>query len=221
MSHAPTLVHKRRAEIQQRLGELGQQVIAALRRSVECLRTQDKALAAQIIRDDRLINQERRLLEQECLVTLAAYEPAAGDLRVIAACMEMLSELERIGDYAADVAQIVERDLEPPLPDDLVGAILALAERAIAMLERTLKAFLDSSDESTLRAAVADEPQIDRDEEAFIAQVLERMRSDAGLAKNGTYLLWIMHHYERVADRATNLAERAIYAIAGYTPDLD
>ncbi len=221
MSHLTNLVRKKRSQIQERVRELGSQVAAALQQSIECVRTQDKALAQQIMMDDRLINQQRRLLEQECLVALAAFKPAAEDLRAIGACLEMASELERIGDYAADVALIIARDVQPPLPEGAVAAIIDLANASIAMLERTLAAFLSHADESSLRAAVADEPRIDRDEDMFIAQILERMRTEPEFTENGTYLLWIAHNYERVADRATNIAERAVFAVSGHTPDLD
>ena len=221
MPESLNLVQKRRLHLQGAVGDLGARVVAALHQSVECLKTQDKALAADIIAGDQLINQQRRLLEQECLVTLAAYKPAGEDLRAVGACMELASELERIGDYAADVARILERDVQAPLPAEPVAAIAELAEDAIDMLEQTLAAFVANGSEATLRAAVEKESEVDREEDEFIAQVLERMRADAGFAATGTYLLWIVHNYERVADRATNVAERAIYVASGHTPDLD
>ena len=216
-----SLIQKRRSHLQSAVGDLGGLVVAALHRSVDCLKTQDRELAARIIAGDAEINQRRRLLEQECLVTLAAYKPAGEDLRAVGACMELASELERIGDYAADVARIILRDVEAPLPSEPVVAIVELAGDAIGMLEKTLAAFTSNGDEATIRAAVALEDQVDREEDAFIAQVLGRMRTDAEFAATGTYLLWIVHNYERVADRATNVAERAIYVASGHTPDLD
>lgn len=221
MPESLNLVQKRRSHLQRAVGDLGARVVEALHRSVECLKTQDKELAARIIDGDQLINQQRRLLEQECLVTLAAYKPAGEDLRAVGACMELASELERIGDYAADVARIIERDVDGPLPAEPVSAIVELAGDAIGMLEQTLAAFVANGNEATLRAAVEKESQVDREEDEFIAQVLERMRADAAFAATGTYLLWIVHNYERVADRATNVAERAIYVASGHTPDLD
>ncbi|QIK38349.1 phosphate signaling complex protein PhoU [Caldichromatium japonicum] len=221
MSHVITLVQKKRSQLQERISELGAQVIAALHQSVECLRTQDQALAQQISAGNRLINHQRRLLEQECLVALAAFKPAGEDLRTIGACLEMASELERIGDYAADIARIIARDVKMPLPEGAVAAIIALANKSIAMLEQTLAGFLSHADESSLRAAVANEPQVDRDEDTLTAQILEWMRTEPEFVEHGTYLLWIAHNYERAADRATNIAERAVFAVAGHTPDLD
>jgi len=215
------LVQKRRQHLQSAVGELGALVIAALNQSVDCIKRQDLELAERIVAEDAVINRHRRMLEQDCLVTLAAYKPAGEDLRAVGACMELVSELERIGDYAADVASIILKNGETPLPPEPVAAIVQLAGDAIGMLAGTLSAFTSNENEAAIREAVTMEELVDREEDAFIDQVLSRMRSDASFAITGTYLLWIVHNYERVADRATNVAERAIYVVSGYTPDLD
>ncbi|MBK1723308.1 phosphate signaling complex protein PhoU [Thiocystis violacea] len=216
-----SLIEKRRSHLQTAVSDLGTLVIAALNKSIDCLQRQDLSLATRIIEEDARINAQRRTLEQECLVTLAAYKPAGEDLRAVGTCMELASELERIGDYAADVARIILRNSESPLPSGPVTSIVELAGDAIGMLDKTLSAFAAHGDESAIRAAVALEDQVDRQEHAFIDRVLDAMRSDADFVTTGTYLLWIVHNYERVADRATNVAERAIYVACGHTPDLD
>ncbi|MBK5964485.1 phosphate transport system regulatory protein PhoU [Thiocystis minor] len=215
------LVQKKRIQLQAAIGDLGELVIQALNRSVSCLREHDLALAERIIAADSGINQQRRLLEQQCLVTLAAYQPAGEDLRALGACMELVSELERIGDYAGDVASVMLKIGDSRLPSELVASIVEVAGDAIAMLAAALDAFTSNSDENTARAAVMREEQVDRDEDAIIEQVLGRMRVDVEFALTGTYLLWIVHNYERVADRATNVAERAVYVAAGHTPNLN
>ncbi len=181
MPDSLNLVQKRRSHLQAAVGDLGALVLAALNQSVDCVRTQDLDLAGRIIEEDARINRQRRTLEQECLVTLAAYKPAGEDLRAVGACMELVSELERIGDYAADVGRIILRNGETPLPAEPVAAIVELAGDAIGMLDKTLTAFTSNGDEATIRAAVALEDQVDREEHAFIEQVLDRMRADAGL----------------------------------------
>ena len=221
MTQSSNLVQKRRLHLQSAVGELGEFVNAALNQSVDCVRTQDSDLAAGLIAGDAHINLRRRMLEQECLVTLAAYNPAGEDLRAVGACMELVSELERIGDYAADVARIVLKQGPLRFPSESVDAVVALAVDAITMLGRALAAFIANSDETSSRAAVAQEDEVDREEAEFIEQILGRMRTDAAFAATGTYLLWIAHNYERVADRATNVAERAVYVASGHTPDLD
>lgn len=220
MSENINLVQRRRAQLQGAVGDLGKLVIDALNQSVACLSRHDLELAERIIEADSRINQQRRVLEQECLVTLAAYKPAGVDLRAIGACMELVSELERIGDYASDVARIIRKTGATPFPADPVKAIVEVAEDAIAMLGETLDAFTCGSDEQSARASIAREEQVDRNEQAVIERVLAMMRADPEFAATGTYLLWIVHNYERVADRATNVAERAVYVASGETPEL-
>ncbi|EGV19216.1 phosphate signaling complex protein PhoU [Thiocapsa marina] len=220
MSENINLVQRRRAQLQSAVGGLGKLVIAALNQSVTCLSQHDLELAERIIEGDAQINQQRRVLEQECLVTLAAYKPAGADLRAIGACMELVSELERIGDYAADVARILRRAGETRFPSESVEAIVEVAADAIAMLGEALDAFTCGSDEQGARASIAREDQVDRNEQAVMQRVLAMMRADPDFAATGTYLLWIVHNYERVADRATNVAERAVYVACGETLEL-
>jgi phosphate transport system protein len=215
MSENIHLVQRRRAELQNAVGDLGNLVVDALNRSVTCLNRHDLELAGLIIAGDADINQKRRVLEQECLVTLAAYKPAGVDLRAIGACMELVSELERIGDYAADVASILRRAGEIPFPRESVEAIVEVAEDAIAMLVESLDAFIGGRDEQSARASIAREDQVDRNERAVTARVLTLMGANPDFATTGTYLLWIVHNYERVADRATNVAERTVYVACG------
>lgn len=214
------LVQKKRAQLALGVHDMGVLVLEALRQSVACMSFQDLPHATRIIENDQAINHRRRILEQECLVALAAYQPAGEDLRVIGACLALVSELERIGDYAADVARIVRRASPGVFPKELTAVIAAVAEYAIAMLEGALDAFHAGGDAADARAAVALEPQVDNLERAVDDQVLTLMRADPDFAPLGTYMLWIVHNYERAADRATNVAERVIYIASGQTEEL-
>lgn len=220
MSEMMNLVQRRRVQLQEAVGELGELVIAALNRSVTCLSDHDLALAASIIAADAQINQQRRVLEQECLVALAAYKPAGADLRAIGACMDLVSELERIGDYAADNARILMKAGATRFPPESVESIIGVAREAITMLSETLDAFTGGRDEASARASVAREDKVDRDEERVTERLLAMMQADPEFARNGTYLLWIVHNYERVADRALNVAERAVYVASGQALEL-
>ncbi len=221
MPDQTSLVQKRRARLQQGVHDMGALVVEALRRSVACMSAPelDLDLAERIIADDRIVNDRHRTMEQECLVTLAAYKPAGEDLRCVGACLALVSELERIGDYAADVARIVRR-AGMPFPAEPLAAVAAVADNAIAMLGGALAAFDKGYDADGARAAVALEPQVDNQELAVVDQVLEMIRRDPEFAPLGTYLLWIVHNYERAADRATNVAERVVYIASGQTEHL-
>jgi len=220
MAEFENLVQKKRAHLNRGVHDMGTMVIDALRRSVQCLTSQDLELAREIIENDPFINDRRRILENECLVALAAYKPAGQDLRCLGACLGLVSELERIGDYAADVARIVRRAGADPFPRDPVAAVTQVADKAIGMLVGALAAFDCGGDAARARAAVAEEQEVDAQEDAVVDQVLQMMRADPEIAAVGTYLLWIVHNYERAADRATNVAERVIYIASGQTEEL-
>jgi phosphate transport system protein len=200
--------------------DMGRSVAAALRRSIECLRSQDAGLAAEIVAEDIPINQQRRMLEQEALLVLAAHQPAGGDLREIGSSLELVSELERIGDYAADVAQIVLDFGEARFPAEAVGLVTSLAEDATTMVTDTLTAY-QARDAQMARAAAARDDEIDAAERAIVSELLPLMRGEVGNAEAGIRLLWATHAYERAADRATNIAERVIYIVSGKIPELD
>lgn len=220
MAEFENLVQKKRTHLNQGVHDMGAMVIEALRRSVQCLSSQDLGLAREIINGDSLINDRRRVLENECLVALAAYKPAGQDLRCLGACLGLVSELERIGDYAADVARIVVRAGAGRFPPEPLGAVKQVGEDAIGMLVGALAAFDCGGDAALARASVAQEAVVDAEEDAVVDQVLTLMRADPEMAALGTYLLWIVHNYERAADRATNVAERVVYIASGETEEL-
>jgi phosphate transport system protein len=220
MAPFETLIEKKRTHLNLGVHDMGALVVEALRRSVQCLTTQDLDLAREIIESDGVINDRRRVLENACIVTLAAYKPAGQDLRCVGACLALVSELERIGDYAADVARIVLRAGAGRFPPEPLAAVAQVADKAIEMLIGALAAFDCGGDEARARAAVAEEREVDAQENAVVEQVLALMGADPQMAALGTYLLWIVHNYERAADRATNVAERVIYIASGQTEEL-
>lgn len=214
------LVQRKREQLRQAVLRMGESVNAALHKSIDALRGQDSELARQIIDEDRPINQQRRMLEQEFLVVLAAYQPAGHDLREIGASRELVSELERIGDHAADVAEIVLDLGEATLPAESIGQIADVAEEATAMVEAALAAYQGNDAQAARRTAARDDA-VDALERETIDEIISLMRQDAGLCATGVRLLWAVHHFERVADRATNICEQVVYAATGETPDLD
>ena len=219
MPESLNLVQKRRLHLQGAVGDLGACVVEALHRSVECLKTQDKALAADIIAGDQLINQQRRLLEQECLVTLAAYKPAGEDLRAVGACMELASELERIGDYAKGIAKVASRlaDDETPIP---IREISTMADKATSMLHRALGAFVSED----LAAAYAIPKEDDEVDELYITiyrKIVQNMIKHPDKIDHTNQILWVIHNLERTADRVTNICERIIFIVSGELIELD
>jgi phosphate transport system protein len=222
VSHSPLLVEKKRAALCASLLDMGVRVESALRQSLTALRVQDAALAREVIAGDAAINRQRRALEQEALLVLAAYKPAGVDLRTIGAAMELVAELERIGDYGADVARILLRHEEPPLPAGLVARVVDMGEEAADMVRDALVAFERAGGDAPLARLVASrDDRIDALQAELLVAIADLIRADPVQALPGVALSWVAHIYERVADRATNIAERVVYIATGETPDLD
>ncbi|HYN78142.1 MAG TPA: phosphate signaling complex protein PhoU [Lamprocystis sp. (in: g-proteobacteria)] len=216
------LVEKKREALRHGLFALGNEVGTALANSLKALRTQDLALARQVVDGDSSINLARRILEQEALLALAAYQPAGSDLRSIAASLELVGELERIGDYAADVARILVREEWDQLPEDLTASVAGMGDAALGMFRDALRAYArDGGDEALARAVAARDDQVDALLRVAIDALVDLIGKQPTMAAPAVALSWIAHYYERVADRATNIAERVVYLATGEIPDLN
>ncbi|AFL72588.1 phosphate signaling complex protein PhoU [Thiocystis violascens] len=221
MNEMQLLVEKKRETLREGILAMGDLVSTALRASLDALRGQDLALASQIIEGDEIINRERRALEQEALVVLAAHQPAGRDLRLIGASMEMIAELERVADHAADVARILLRAEGQAFPADPVDHIAAMGQMAASMFSDVMQAYARNANAEQARIAVAREDEVDAQERETIQEIAGWICGNPQTSMAGIELLWIAHHYERVADRATNIAERIIYIATGETPELN
>jgi phosphate transport system protein len=221
MSDTRLLVTRKREALKAGIIALGDQVGEALRKSLDALRRGDLDLARTIVSADADINHERRVLEQQALIVLAAYRPAGSDLRLVGASLEMISEMERIADYAADVARALLRRDPSSLPRGPLERCVRLGEAATAMFSSAMSAYADGADASRARAAADGDDAVDSAEQAVITEIMDWIRERPEDVRVGVSLLSIAHNYERVADRATNIAERVVYIATGETPDLD
>jgi phosphate transport system protein len=222
MTQSPLLVEKKCDAVKQAVLALGEQVELALRQSLAALRSQDLGLARQIIDGVPAINRHRRILMQECLLVLAAYEPAGMDLRLVGATMEIVPELDRIGDYAADIARFLLRDDGQEFPAGLVQSIADMGEAAVAMFSDAMVAYWhNGGDAARARDVATRDDQIDALQREVIDAIVELIRAEPEAAAAGVALTWIAHLYERVADRATNIAGHVVYIATGETTGLD
>jgi phosphate transport system protein len=189
------------------LFRLGNRVDTAIDQAITALLTQDKRLAQDVMEADRLINARRYQLEDACLTAIARRQPVAGDLRRIIAAMHVAGELERIGDLAAGVANIVLM-LQAPARLPLQN-FDRMAQAARAMLRSCLHAFSYGDAEQADRAEVMDD-KIDQFYQQNMRTLLTYMLEDAATIPEATYLLWVSHNLERIGDRCVNVSERTL-----------
>jgi len=184
---------------------VGGQIASAVR----SLKERDFGLAHQVISADQQVNDLRYKVELASVRSIAMQQPTAKDLRAIIASMHIASELERIADHATGIASIVLRIGDEPLVKPLID-IPRMQEIACEMLRSALDAYVNKDAEAAKQVAQRDH-EVDELYTQVLRELLTYMMQDARFITQSTYLLWVAHNLERIADRVTNICERVIF----------
>jgi phosphate transport system protein len=199
--------------LEQDVLEMGKLVDSAIDRSVEALKKRDIELSRRVVREDEMINQAQHDIEEQCLVLIATQQPLASDLRVIFAIANIATELERMADHAKGIGQIGvmmgPREPLKPLVD-----IPRMAKKARWLLEQELTAFVNR-DIELARSLGDEDDEVDRLYDQVFRELLIFMMDDPRTITRATYLLWVAHNLERIADRAINIGERVVFLVSG------
>ncbi len=199
--------------VQEEIIQLSSMVEKAIYKSVDALKKRDVKASQQVIEEDDLIDLKQQALEERCIELIALESPIAGDLRILISAMMIANELERMGDYAEGIAKIsVSMGNLPPLKP-LID-IPRMADKAAVMLRDSTQAFI-TRDVGLAHKVVESDDEVDDLYDQVYRELLTYMLEEAGTIQRATYLLWVSHDLERVADRATNIAERVIYLVTG------
>jgi len=214
-----THLHRELAKLADDLLLMGDRAAQSVALSVRAWQENDIDLAGEVIVDDLSINDMRFNIEKRCYALLATEQPVAGDMRAIVAALTVSNELERIGDHGKRIAKFCQRAANEPRPVPLNG-ILQMSEAALLLVDRALQAFA-RHDADEARQVCADDDKVDALYKQTFNVILSYMLENPKAIGPGTCLIQIGHELERVADRATNVAERAIYAKTGELIDLN
>jgi len=204
------------SEIQQVKDEvllLGSMVEHAIIGSVESLKKRDIKAAEKIIAEDKEVNKKRFAIESQLMVLIATQQPMAHDLRLLASTMEIISELERMGDYAKGIANINIRMGEETLLKPLID-IPRMAQKGADMLHRALTAFVNEDVEAAKAIPIEDD-EVDALYNQIYHELMLIIIQDPRSIERANWLLWVGHNLERVADRVTNICERTIFIATG------
>ena len=184
-----------------RLGALATDAIHA---STAALERRDSALAARVIAGDDEMDELRRKIEARCIELIWKQQPVAGELRAIATMLQIVTDLERIGDYAVDIAKNAIKLIDVPLRPARVeiGRIAAVAE---TMLSETMRGYRES-DVEIADIVINQDDEVDNLYRRGIEALQEEMQGDPELVRAGTLLLFVLASLERVGDRAQNIA---------------
>jgi phosphate transport system protein len=198
---------------------LGSMVEHAITESVETLRRRDMESSRRLIAQDTLINDKRFAIEAEALVLIATQQPMAGDLRTIAAVLEITTELERIGDYAKGIAKINLMIGDEPLIKPLID-LPRMAEKTRSMLHRALDAFV-RQDVELACALPAEDEEVDHLYNEIYRELMDYIIADPMNIEQANHLLWVAHNLERTADRVINICERVVFTVTGKMQEMD
>jgi phosphate transport system protein len=205
--------HKSLQEIQEDVLSLGKMSGKAILLSIDALKNRDLDLARKIIADDQIINQKRFDIEEKCIHLIATQQPMASDLRIIIAVLNIITEMERIGDYARGIGKITILIGDEPPIKPLID-IPRMAELTVDMLNRSLEAMM-ANDAETARQIGREDDAIDNLYNQIFNELLLFMLEDPKTIKSATRLMWVAHDLERSADRVTNICERVIFVVTG------
>lgn len=191
------------------MGALCEEAIAA---SVKALLSADQAMAEAAIERERTIDQKERDIESLCMKLLLQQQPVARDLRTISSALKMISDMERIGDQAADIAEITRHINGTALPGQV--HISDMTRAAVKMVTDSVDSFV-KKDLQMAQAVIKYDDEVDRLFEAVKDELTELIRTDANSAGLALDLLMVAKYLERIGDHAVNVAEWVAYSITG------
>jgi phosphate transport system protein len=203
--------HEELDGLKQTLLAMGAMVEDQIRRVMRALVERDEALARDVIERDREVNVYDVEIDEKCVELLALYQPTAGDLRFITTAMKIVTDLERIGDQAVNIAQrALELNEEPQLKPYI--DLPRMAEKAQRMVKDALDSFV-SRDTALAREVCGRDSEVDALKEQIFRELLTYMMADPGTIQRALALILISRNLERIADHATNIAEDVIFLV--------
>ncbi len=216
---ARKLFAKKIQNIQDEVLLLGSMVEDAVIKSVVSLKNRDTKLARQIYRDDLILNDKRYAIENAILIVIATQQPMARDLRQLASMLDVVTELERMGDYAKGIAKVTVKlqQIEINIP---ISEIEMMAELAVGMLHKALTAFIEGDSQTASQIPYEDDA-VDKLYENIYHQSVELMMADPQNIDHSNLIMWVGHNLERLADRVTNICERTVFISTGELMELE
>ncbi len=198
--------------LRRRLLEMGELALRMIGNASRVLEGQDESFGRAVGEDEELVNRLHVEIDDECLRLIALHQPAAGDLRLIAAALKVNTDLERIADQAVNVAETGAFLAKAPRAK--LGDIPRMVELASSMVKDALAAF-SRRDVELARSVVARDDEEDRLKSETLTKWLSQMQKDSSDVQRGLDLILVSRNLERIADHATNIAEDVVFMVLG------
>jgi len=192
---------------------LGSMVEQSMLNAIDTFKRRDLPAARRVYQYDEQINDKRFAIENKVLILFATQQPIAHDLRLLAAILEVITELERMGDYAKGIAKVIlligKDDIPIPYRE-----ICHMGDMAVSMLHRALSAFIDE-DVAMARRIPKEDDIVDDLFNQIYRKNVAGMIANPDTIESANYIMWVVHNIERMADRVTNICERTIFIATG------
>lgn len=200
-------------QLNSNLLEMGALIERSIQNATQALIEQNVSAAKEAINADRDIDQKEREIESLCIKLLLQQQPVAKDLRFISAAHKMITDMERIGDQAADISDIVIYIADQPYIKELVH-LPQMGQKAIQMVRGSLDAYVNK-DLELAQSVMAMDDEIDDLFTVVKAELIKQIHHNADTGEQAMDLLMIAKYYERIGDHAQNIAEWVEYALTG------
>jgi phosphate transport system protein len=206
-------------EVKDQVLLLSSMVEQAVIGSVEALKNNDPAGARRILLEDLRINRKRFEIETSIMILIARQQPIAHDLRLLAGCLDICTELERMGDYAKGIANINLRSEGLSLPG-ILRDLYSMGEKTVDLLHRAMTAFADE-EPGAARLLIQEDAVIDQCYVRLYNKAIDSVLADPRNIERANYVIWAAHNLERLGDRVKNVSERVIHIATGEHPGFE
>lgn len=198
-------------ELNKEMQTMGTMVEESIQKAIEALLKQDEELAQSVMEADALVDQKQKEIENICFTLLMQQQPVASDLRVISAALKMVTDMERIGDHAADISEMTLHLAHEPYIKNL-DHIRQMASETMWMLIQSIEAYIEK-DTKKASGVIAHDDIVDQLFADTKQELIELIHKDKNNGEQATDLLMVAKYFERIGDHATNLAEWVIFSI--------
>ena len=197
--------------LNQEMMQMGSMIEDSIQKAINALIDQNVELAKKIMDNDRQIDHEQKKIENLCFNLLMQQQPVAKDLRVISAAMKMVTDMERIGDHAADISEMtILMSKTKYIPN--LEHINRMASETVQMLIRSIEAYVEKDMKKAVDVIASDDV-VDDLFDKNKAELIEQIQREPQSAESAADMLMVAKYFERIGDHATNIAEWVIFAL--------
>lgn len=197
--------------LNQEMMHMGSMIEEKIQKAIEALIGQNRSLAKKIMDGDCEVDREQKKIENICFNLLMQQQPVARDLRVISAAMKMVTDMERIGDHAADISEMTVMMSDTPYVTDLED-IKKMASETVLMLIRSIEAYVEK-DMLKAQSVIDHDDIVDDLFHKNKQDLIELIQKNPAVSEQAADMLMVAKYFERIGDHATNLAENIIFAL--------